>query len=213
MNSMDYYAAMVEYGRSLFGSAESEELSRKICWTPLWSSVDVLAHLASTATATANGDLAGPPSSDWSNREVAQRVGRQPDDLFAEWEAAAQELSAQEHRSVPAPTLAWDAAVHLADISEFSGVSYECPGWEAVLSEAIQFRALTSGRQFEFVAGEKKWGDRAAVERVCMSSEYEAFRALFSRRSQDELDNYLVGGDPKVLLRIAYFRQDAVLAK
>lgn len=176
------FVAAGEALEALAGSLTQEQLGTGVPATPLWTALEVYAHLAGVGTSVVTGAMAGAPGPDWTAAHVAQRQGRALSDLVAEIRACESEVAgiiAQAHR----PAIVWDRVVHLADITEALGLEpLAQPLWERILTSFAEraFRELP----LTVRAGEWTFGAGGPLVTV---DPYELFRIHFSRRSRAQV--------------------------
>ncbi|MDF1604387.1 maleylpyruvate isomerase N-terminal domain-containing protein [Nocardioides sp. YIM 152315] len=164
----DLYRANVAAVSRLAADLADAQLAMTVPATPAWSVHDVLAHLAGAPADAVTGRMDGAPAPEWTARHVAERRGTTVADLTAEL-ASHQDAVTEAMVDNPRPVLAWDIAVHHADLHEALelGVPPE-ELWAPVLAAAAALR----------------FGAAGVPEEV---DPYELFRALFSRRSRAQM--------------------------
>lgn len=161
----DNVAALTALAREL----TPEELAAEVPATPSWTVRDVLAHLAGAAVDAVTGRMDGAPSPEWTARHVSERIGIPVEDLLAELRDH-QDAIAGSVAGTPRPALAWDVAVHHADLHEALGRgALDERFWRPVVEAvgAMRLGPLGVGRE--------------------TIPPYELFRALFSRRSRAQM--------------------------
>ena len=162
------YRANVEALSELAPTLTEQELATVVPATPAWTVREVLAHLAGGASDAVTGRMDGAPSPEWTARHVDERVQLPVADLMTEL---------REHRDAvaasvvdnPRPALVWNIVVHHADLHEALGLPRLPDQLWMPIAEALAPRA------------------GAAADAV---SPYELFRALFSRRSRNQMQGW-----------------------
>lgn len=164
------------------GTLTEAQRATQVPSTPLWTTLEVYAHLAGVGTSVVTGAMAGAPGPEWTAAHVADRRGRALRELVTEirdCEPAVVEIIAQAHR----PAIVWDRVVHLADIAEALGLEpLAQPLWERILTSFAEraFRELA----LTVRAGEWSFGGGGPLLEV---DPYELFRIHFSRRSRAQV--------------------------
>ena len=166
---------------------------------PAWTARQLVAHLAGLARDLVDGNVDGWATEGWTAAHVKRFGSQSGVDLVAAWSGAAKDVAdAADFGSVPAVAFAFgDAVVHEADLrpalepgsrvpadSVIAALGAGVARWRAVLSSA----ALPALRLD--VPGVRSWwlGDRADAGAVVVeASAYEAFRALYGRRSKAQV--------------------------
>lgn len=178
----DLYSEHVTALSALAGDLTETELGTPVPASPGWDVHGVLAHLAGLATDTVSGRLQGPPTADWNAGQLRDRADVSAADLVAELRAAADDVV--RHVRDGSPGLAWDIAVHHADVHEALGKHRLAPPmWEDVLAAQA---------------------DRLP-EQADAVDPYERFRMLFSRRSRAQMRDALPGVADDVLDGVGVF--------
>jgi uncharacterized protein (TIGR03083 family) len=183
----EVYRSNVDAVTALAEGLSTEELSLRVPATPDWDVHDVLAHLAGSPADALSGRMDGAPSAEWTARHVGERSARTAEELVAEIRGSVDDVAATLDGN-DSPALVWNLAVHHADLHEALGKGAPPePMWRPVL-DAIAPRML----------GESA----AAVDHV---SDYELFRAMFSRRSRSQMSAWGSALDPSWLDGICLF--------
>ncbi|MCW2816318.1 MAG: hypothetical protein JWN84_3773 [Nocardioides sp.] len=151
---------------ALAGDLTDAQLASTVPATPGWTVHDVLAHLAGGGADVVTGRLDGVPGPEWTLRHVNERAPLPVADLVDELTTNADAVAATTVDN-PRPAIVWDLAVHHADLHEALGHG-RLPThlWLPVVDELAPARAP------------------ALIGTV---EPYELFRALFSRRSRDQM--------------------------
>ena len=165
----ELYRSNVDAVTALAGDLTPEQLSVQVPATPDWDVHDVLAHLAGSPADALSGRMDGAPSAAWTARHVAERRDRPPQELVAELRGSVDGVVASLDGN-DRPALVWNAVVHHADLHEALGHAPLAEHYWRPVLEALAPRAL--GEHADAVAG---------------ISDYEVFRALFSRRSRSQM--------------------------
>jgi len=162
------YRANVEALSELAPTLTEQELATVVPATPAWTVREVLAHLAGGASDAVTGRMDGAPSPEWTARHVDERVQLPVADLMTELREH-QDAVAASVVDNPRPALVWNIVVHHADLHEALGLSRLPDQLWMPIAEALAPRA------------------GAAADAV---SPYELFRALFSRRSRNQMQGW-----------------------
>ncbi|WP_137294725.1 maleylpyruvate isomerase N-terminal domain-containing protein [Nocardioides dongxiaopingii] len=174
----DHVAAVTALAESLTAA----ELEVDVPGTPAWTVRDVLAHLAGGPVDAATGRMDGAPGPEWTARHVGERAHLPVDVLVAEMREH-QDVIAGSAVDDPRPGIVWDIAVHHADLHEALGRGrLPEPLWVPVLDQL---------------------GAARAPGLVGTVDPYELFRALFSRRSRDQMRAW--GLDDDVIEAVCIF--------
>jgi len=180
------------------------ELGRITPACPLWSVRDVLAHLAGSSAAFADGPNEGSPlrpaSPEWTQAQVEPRRGLQVPELVAEWQLHAPEIA-----GIPLSSRSWlpilhDALSHEADIRGALGapqlpLDALAAAWP-LLTVPIQRRLAPLGTvlleldEQLIVIGD---GEPDVEVEARM---FEFWRAWFGRRSPAQMRGWVRRGEP-----------------
>jgi hypothetical protein len=173
--------AVAALGREL----TPDQVAAHVPATPAWTAHEVFAHLAGGPSDVVTGRMDGAPGPEWTARHVSERVHLPVSELVEEM-LSHQGAVAASTVDNPRPAIVWDIAVHHADLHEAFGLGV-LPGhlWEPVLA------AVAPGRLEGL--------DVAGV------APYELFRAVFSRRSRDQMRAWALGVDDDRLDAIGIF--------
>jgi uncharacterized protein (TIGR03083 family) len=164
----ELYRANVEAVTSLAEGLTDDELATRVPATPEWTVREVLAHLAGSPADALSGRMDGAPGPEWTARHVGERAGRSTEDLVAEIRGSVDGVVASLEGN-ERPALVWNAAVHHADLHEALGKGAPPePMWGPVV-ESMRPSLGANAAAFAGV------------------SDYELFRAFFSRRSRSQL--------------------------
>lgn len=171
--------------------------------TPLWRVRDVVAHLTGVASDYTTGRLEGAPSEPWTRRQVEERRGRTIGEITDEWAELGLTIGAMLESSGRAMSaMVMDVVMHHCDVMGALGVTAPrateglrlClraanaigPRLDAAGLPAL--RIETAG--FERVLGT---GDAGMIVK---GDSFEIARALFGRRSLDQIGGFDWSGDP-----------------
>jgi uncharacterized protein (TIGR03083 family) len=178
----DLYSANVAALTALAGDLTEEERRTPVPASPGWDVHGVLSHLAGLATETVSGRLQGPPTAEQNATQVRERADAPPAEVVAE--IGAHSPAVVDLVRDGSPGLAWDIAVHHADIHEALGKHRLAPAlWEPVLAAQA---------------------DRLPEQADDVDA-YERFRMLFSRRSRAQMRDAFPGVADDVLDGIGVF--------
>jgi uncharacterized protein (TIGR03083 family) len=171
---------------------------------PGWTVHDVVSHLAGVATDAIAGKLGGIPSDEQTSTQVEERRGRPTTVVLREWERSASQFELVLTKAGPSILpAAIDVAVHEHDIrgalgltgahdSETIGVATDrvLSNWSRKLQSLdLAAPALVSP------TGDVWRGDPRSPVRW-RTTEYEAFRTAFGRRSSAQFARAFDGADP-----------------
>lgn len=146
-----------------------DELATTVPGTPAWTVHEVLAHMAGCPADVVTGRMDGAPGPEWTSRHVAERrllpVADLLEELHTHVDAVADYVTDN-----PTPAVVWDLAVHHADLHEALGRP-RLPDhlWLPVVD------AMTP---------------RIPAGLAATVAPYELFRALFSRRSRGQMQDW-----------------------
>ena len=178
------YRANVEALAALAHDLAEDQLSIHVTATPAWTVRDVSAHLAGGPADALAGRMDGAPGPEWTARHVGERA-RLPLPVLVGEMLAQQDAVADSVADSPSPALVWDITVHHTDLHEALGLGRPPEAlWRPVLDSAgprLIGRAGVSLR-----CDGQVWGD-PEVEAAAEVSAYELYRALFSRRSRQQM--------------------------
>jgi len=178
------YRANVEALAALAHDLAEDQLSIHVTATPAWTVRDVYAHLAGGPADALAGRMDGAPGPEWTARHVGERA-RLPLPVLVGEMLAQQDAVADSVADSPSPALVWDITVHHTDLHEALGLGRPPEAlWRPVLDSAgprLIGRAGVSLR-----CDGQVWGD-PEVEAAAEVSAYELYRALFSRRSRQQM--------------------------
>ncbi len=144
---------------------DDDALAHPVPGTPSWTVKDVVAHLAGEAADSVDGRMDDAPGPTWTARHVAERRHLPVADLVAE--LGAHQDAVANAAAGATPAIAWDIAVHHADLHEAFGKPRLADHLWQPVADVV--------------------GPRRAQELVGTVPPYELFRAVFSRRSRDQM--------------------------
>lgn len=171
---------------ALAGGLTDDQLHTTVPGTPAWTVRDLLAHLAGGPSDAVTGRMDGAPGPEWTARHVGERRHLPVAELVAELQAH-QDAVAESTVDNPRPAIAWDIAVHHADLHEALGLPVLPPElWEPVLAAVAPM----------------KFGSAGVPPEV---DHYELFRALFSRRSRTQMQAWGLALSPDQLDELCIF--------
>jgi len=176
------YRDHAEAVAALVGDLDSADLARTVPATPEWTVHQVLAHLTGGPADAVAGRMDGAPGPEWTARHVAEREGRSVADLVAELRSNVEGVAASLVDN-PRPAIVWDIAVHHADLHEALGrPAPDEHFWKPVAHGVAPM--LLSPVPATVTVGDATYG--AGGPQVTVS-DYEFFRAAFSRRSRAQI--------------------------
>ena len=170
---------------ALAGDLTAEELAIVVPASPDWSVRDVLGHLAGVASDNLEDRTDGAPGAGWTARQVEERRDRDVASVVQEIRGNTDDVVAS-LAEAPFPGLAWDIAVHHADLHEALGKGrLPDPMWEPVSQAVVAMR------------------DAGGLSGTV--APYELFRGLFSRRSRAQMQAWGTGLDDEALDALCVF--------
>ncbi|HEY2192735.1 MAG TPA: maleylpyruvate isomerase N-terminal domain-containing protein [Actinomycetospora sp.] len=184
-------------------ATDPSSLDTQVPACPGWTVHGVVSHLAGIATDIVAGRLGGVPDDEWTAGQVDQRLGVPVEEVLAEWAPHVEAIAAGlDARTIPPPAAA-DVLVHEGDIAEALAdpVPHE-DGWRdaARLLCRGKVRGLERPGTLTVRCGDDEWtggtGDDGPVAAVEVAP-WEFFRAVFSRRSVDQMRAWRWAGDPE----------------
>ena len=180
------YRTNVDAVTALAQGLTEEQLAAPVPATPEWSVREVLAHLAGSPADALSGRMDGAPGPGWTARHVGERAEASAEELVTEIRGAVDGVVAS-LEGTDRPALVWNVAVHHADLHEALGKSAPPePMWQPVV-EAMK----------------PSLGENAAA--FSQVTDYELFRAFFSRRSRSQLAAWDTGLDQETLDGLGLF--------
>jgi uncharacterized protein (TIGR03083 family) len=182
----ELYRANIAAVTSLAEGLSDDQLTARVPASPEWSVREVLAHLAGSPADALSGRMDGAPGPEWTARHVGERSGRSKDELVAEIRGVVDGVVASIEGN-DRPALVWNVAVHHADLHEAldKGIPPEHM-WQPVV-DAMRPSLAENAAAFAGV------------------SDYELFRAFFSRRSRAQVAAWDTGLDQDTLDGIGIF--------
>lgn len=173
----------------------NDQLRRQVAATPKWTVHELIAHMVGVAFDVTTGRLDGAISDEWTERHVGERRTRDIPDLLAEWRSLAPAADAQLARTKRTPNMAFDLICHEADLRETLGLPrVDRSGWEPLLDTM----AKTLGNQIDQTGTLEirdetgltwDFGDGEPRTHLRLDG-YEIVRAVFSRRSQQQIADW-----------------------
>jgi uncharacterized protein (TIGR03083 family) len=184
-----------------------EDLAAVVPGCPLWTARDLLSHQAGVARDFVEGRLDGAPSPAWTAVHVDTRKDRSVAEILDEWEEYGTQLEdlvragSRKGRLLNNPYV--DAGVHCADLSAVVPVGRpDREVWLAALDfclgnckgdEPGSLRVVTEDAGYEIGEGEPASEAKA--------DSYELFRAVYGRRSADQIAAWGWSGEPGAWLQ------------
>lgn len=191
---------------------DSEALATPVPATPLWTVLDVFAHVTGVASDYSIGRIEGAPLEPWTQRQVEERRGRTPAEIEQEWLELGPTIDAVLTVSGPAMSaMVMDVVMHHCDVMGTLGIRVSAgdEGLRLCLraANAITSRIDTAGLPALRI-------QTAGLDRVFGSGDegisvrgdpYEIARALFGRRSLGQIAAFNWSGDPTPYLPLFSF--------
>ncbi|MEV5967888.1 maleylpyruvate isomerase N-terminal domain-containing protein [Kribbella sp. NPDC051952] len=190
--SADLYRANRERVSKAVVGLDPADLDRQVPACPQWSVHNLVSHLSGAAVDFGAGNLAGAPLPPWTAVQVQARQNLPIDAVLAEWATAGPALErlilsgTTSHPFVCNPYV--DGAVHEADLHGAVGTGR--PPVEAWLA-ALDWMLSDADGPLTVITpdGTFRAGSDEPVATVHTSS-YEFFRALFGRRSPEQIQKW-----------------------
>jgi uncharacterized protein (TIGR03083 family) len=191
---------------------DSEQLATRVPATPLWTVLDVFAHVTGVASDNTTGRLEGAPMEPWTQRQVDERRGRTPAEIENEWSELGPTIDAMLAASGPAlSAMVMDVVMHHCDLMGALGIRVprDDEGLRLCLraANAIGPRIDAAGLpalRIQTVGLDRVLGSGEAGMNVAGDA-YEIVRALFGRRSVDQIAAFEWSGDPAPYLDLFSF--------
>ena len=191
---------------------DSGQLDAQVPATPLWTVLDVFAHVTGVAADNSIGRIEGAPLEPWTQRQVDERRGRTPVEIESEWSALGPTVEAMLEASGPAlSAMVMDVVMHHCDVMGALGI--QAPRGDEGLrlclraANAIAPRIDAAGLpslHIRTTGLDRVLGTGDAGISVSGDS-YEIVRALFGRRSLDQIAAFDWSGDPTPYLSLFSF--------
>jgi uncharacterized protein (TIGR03083 family) len=180
--------AMYRASRLRIGELVDPEVApRPVPATPLWNVHDVVAHVAGIAEDSANDNMAGAPSREWTDDQVARGASKSVGQLFDQWagHAAPMEGFLSTPAGVNASAAVVDVWTHEADLRHALGLPAEPDdeflGWIAPeMLDSFHRAVAERGLPPVEVTGEP----------------FDIWRGRLGRRTPDEIAALDWSGDP-----------------
>lgn len=176
--------------------------------SPAWSVRNVVAHLTSVAHISVNRLGWGDDVQATIDREVAVRADHTIEEITAEWENLLEPL-AQMFAGQPSGPLVVDVVTHEHDVRAALGAEYvdHTAGLEAALSAMVawvRYLGLVGeeGLLLKTPTSQALFGGPEVKCEVELPSDWELFRLLGVRRSEEQLMGYPATGDQALLLAV-----------
>ena len=182
---------------------DDQTLATTVPATPLWTVKDVFAHVTGVACDYTTGRLEDAPSETWTQRQVEERRDRSVVEIAAEWSDLGPTIEAMLHASGRAmSSMVMDLVMHHCDVMGALGIRppHDDEGLRLCLraSNAIGPRLDEAGlpalrletEGFDRVLGT---GDKGMT---VSGDSFAITRALFGRRSLDQIAAFEWTGDP-----------------
>ena len=198
----DYAAAYEDTRIRIFELARSlseEDLARMMPATPDWSAKDLIAHMVGIANDISTGNVEGVGSAPWTEAQVQRGRSRSVDELLAEWEQLAPQIS--EGLNFLGRTLAGlflgDLVTHEHDLRGGVGRAgaRDSIGVELALDTyAFRFRRKIEKEGMAPVVvsdGTKEWRGEGEPAATVTGETFELLRALTGRRTPSEIQENL----------------------
>ena len=205
---MTDYAALYRESRArittLVHAASARQRATVVPGCPDWSVADTVAHLAAVATEAMDGRLTGIPTDEQTAAQVAQRRGRQLDDVLAEWDRAGAGVERAITAGVVPLVAVHDVLTHEADIrGALSAGRPPRAAWTASLDTmARHMQHLDRCGTLIVNPGESPYRVGSGPPETTLEVDpYEFWRALVGRRSRAQMAAWRWSGDPAPYLR------------
>lgn len=193
---------------SLARTAGEAGADTKVPATPDWTVRNVVAHLTSVAHLSVNQLPWGDDVQVTIDREVASRAEHTVDQITHEWEALLGPL-AQMMAGHPVGPLVVDVVTHEHDVRAALGEEYQdhTAGLNEALSAMVGWVRYLSlvkepGILLKTPSSQALFGGPEIGCEVELPSDWELFRLLGVRRSEEQLMAYPATGDQSLLLTV-----------
>lgn len=182
------YREHVSAVTALVSHLDDDQVETVVPGTPAWTVHEVVAHLAGGPADSLTGRTDGAPGPEWTARHVGERLGL-PVDVLLEELASHTDSVTDTLVDEPQPGVVWDIATHHADLHEALGRG-ELPEqmWLPVLQSLAP--RVTSGLTARVECGGTTYGAGGPDDPVVTVAPYELFRAIFSRRSRGQMQEW-----------------------
>ena len=180
------YRANVDALTALAENLTDEQLAARVPATPEWNVREVLAHLAGSPADALSGRMDGAPGPEWTARHVAERSERSAEELVAEIRSLVDGVVASLEGN-DRPALVWNIAVHHADLHEALGTAAPAEQMWQPIVDSMRPSLAENAAAFAGV------------------SDYELFRAFFSRRSRSQIAAWDTGVDQETIDGLGLF--------
>jgi len=191
---------------------DPEALATPVPATPLWTVLDVFAHVTGVASDYSTGRIEGAPLEPWTQRQVDERRGRTPAEIEREWSDLGPTIDAVLTASGPAMSaMVMDVVMHHCDVTGALGT--RIPGDDEGLRLCLRAANATTAR-IDAAGLPALRIQTAGLDRVFGSGDegirlrgepYEITRALFGRRSLDQIAALDWSADPTPYLPLLSF--------
>lgn len=171
--------------------------------TPLWRVQDVVAHLTGVASDHTTGRLEGAPGEAWTQRQVDERRDRTVDEITNEWATLGPMIEAMLGSSGRAMSaMVMDVVMHHCDVMGALGITAprDTEGLRLCLRSANAIGPRLDAVGLPALRLETEGFDRVLgtgdAEISVRGDSFEITRALFGRRSLDQIAAFDWSGDP-----------------
>ena len=182
---------------------DSDALARTVPATPLWNVKDVFAHLTGVASDHTTGRLEGAPGEAWTQRQVDERRDHKVGEISDEWTALGPTIETMLASSGTAMSaMVMDAVMHHCDVK--GALRITAPRDTEGLRLCLR-AANSIGPRLDAAGLPALRIDATGLDRVLGSQDegitvrgdsFEITRALFGRRSLDQIAALDWSGDP-----------------
>jgi uncharacterized protein (TIGR03083 family) len=197
----DYRTAREEVA-ALIRTLAPEQLAAEVPACPGWSVHDVVSHLTGVANDAVNGRLRGMPEPAQTAAQVAERAATPTSIVLREWERTASQYEAVLSKaSSSSVATVVDVVVHEQDIRGAVGL----PGNRAnpLIDRAVErtlehFASKVESAGLPAVVvrdGDEVISGSAEAPVAYRTSVFEAFRAVYGRRSRSQIERRFSGAD------------------
>jgi len=191
---------------SLVASLPADQLVRDVPGCPGWRVRDVIAHLTGISTDVATNNLEGRATPPWTARQVAERADHSLDEMLREWGSRVPTMLEAIEAFPDARRTVFDIFCHEHDLRGTVGIRGAS---DPEVARAVVGAAGAGFEQRVADAGLAPLTIRTAEgEEICAGADgvvleataFELFRAMFGRRSREQVLTYEWLGDPEPYL-------------
>lgn len=182
---------------------DDKGLAEPVPATPLWTMKDAFAHVTGVASDYTTGRLDNAPSESWTQRQVDERRDRTAADIATEWTDLGPTIEAMLQSSGRAMSaMVMDVVMHHCDVMGALGIRppHNDEGLRLCLRASNAIAPRLDAADLPALRIQTEGFDRVlgtGVEGVTVGGDsFEITRALFGRRSLDQIAAFDWSADP-----------------